>query len=82
MYVIRLPNGKLRVPHSATSEDGRVIGQAYVDIGPDDPDYTRLLDQAVTEEELEEKRRRWREDDEALRRQFEEWKEAEHPEAP
>jgi hypothetical protein len=74
MYVIRLPDGRLRVPQSAVSDDGRIIGQAFVEIGPDDPDYDRLLDQSLTEEELEEKRRRWRDEDEALLRQFEEWK--------
>ncbi len=52
----------------------RVIGQAYVEIGPDDPDYQRLLDQSITEEELADKRRRWRADDDALRREFEEFK--------
>jgi hypothetical protein len=49
MYVIKLDNGNLRVPHSATTEDGRIIGQAYVEIGPDDPDYSRLADQALTQ---------------------------------
>ena len=77
MYVIRLPNGNLRVPHSALTSDeatGQVIGQAYIEIGPDDPDYSRLADQALTEEELDEKRRGWRAGDDALLRQFEEWK--------
>lgn len=74
MYVIRLPDGTLRVPHSATTEDGRTIGQGYVEIGPGDPDYDRLLGQSLTEEELEEKRRRWRDGDEALLREFEQWK--------
>jgi hypothetical protein len=83
MYVIRLPNGNLRVPVGAVGrgregpgrgETGSVIGQAYVEIEPDDPDYQRLLEQAITEEELADKRRRWRADDEALRREFEEFK--------
>ena len=77
MYVIRLRNGNLRVPHSAVTSDeasGQVIGQAYIEISPDDPDYARLAEQALTEEELAEKRRGWREGDEALLRQFEEWK--------
>ncbi len=74
MYVIKLDNGRLRVPHGALSEDGRILGEGYVEIGPDDPDYSRLADQAMTEEELAAKRRRWRDDDEALLRQFEEWK--------
>jgi hypothetical protein len=84
MYVIRLPDGTLRVPVGAVGpgregrrtqgDTGRVIGQAYVEIGPDDPDYQRLLDQSITEEELADKRRRWRAEDEALRREFEEFK--------
>jgi hypothetical protein len=83
MYVIRLPDGNLRVPVGAVGrgreaktqgETGSVIGQAYVDIGPDDPDYQRLLAQSITEEEMADKRRRWRADDEALRQEFEEFK--------
>ncbi|WP_018654718.1 hypothetical protein [Actinomadura flavalba] len=80
MYVIRLPDGTLRVPHGVLSESpddparGRVIAQAYVEIGPDDPDYERLSAGALTEAELEEKRRRWREEDDELLRTFEEWK--------
>ena len=83
MYVIRLPNGNLRVPPSIitagddrTTDEaaGQIIGQAYIEIGPDDPDYSRLADQALTEEELDEKRRGWRAGDDALLRQFEEWK--------
>lgn len=79
MYVIRLPDGRLRVPVGAvergrTGDAGSVIGQAYVEIGPEDPDYQRLLEQSITEEELADKRRRWRADDDALRREFEEFK--------
>ena len=83
MYVIRLPDGKLRVPTSVVgrgreteSRSGTesVIGQAYVEIGPDDPDYQRLLAQSITEEEMEDKHRRWRADDEALRQEFDEFK--------
>jgi hypothetical protein len=74
MYVIKLDNGNLQVPHSALSEDGQILGEGYVEIGPDDPDYSRLADQALTEEELAAKRRGWRDGDEALLRQFEEWK--------
>lgn len=70
MYVIRLPNGKLLVPQSAASDDGAVIGDAYVEIGPDDADYERLASQALTQEELDERRRGWQEGDETLRRQF------------
>jgi hypothetical protein len=77
MYVIRLPNGNLRVPHSAITDNeptGQIIAQGYIEIGPDDPDYSRFADQALTEEEWTEKRRAWQEGDSALLRQFEEWK--------
>jgi hypothetical protein len=83
MYVIRLPNGNLRVPHSAITDHeaiadhestGPIIAQGYIEITPADPDYSRFADQALTEEEWEEKRRAWQEGDGALLRQFEEWK--------
>ncbi|MGK5551535.1 hypothetical protein ACSNOI_07960 [Actinomadura kijaniata] len=79
MYVIRLPDGTLRVPHSVLGDsapDGgeRIIAQAYVEVGPDDPDYERLREQSITEAELEEKRRSWRAGDAELLRTFEEWK--------
>jgi hypothetical protein len=77
MYVIRLDNGRLRVPHSETGE-GDFIAQAYVEIGPEDPDYDRLSEQALSEDELAEKQRVWREEDEALRLQFEQFKEAQN----
>jgi hypothetical protein len=70
MYVIRLPNGNLMVPESATIDGGQVMSEAYVEIGPDDADYERLAAQAMTQEELDERRSRWREGDETLRRQF------------
>ncbi len=70
MFVIRLPNGNLKVPRTAVGDGGRVIGQAYVEIGPADTDYERLAGQAVTEEELEERRTRWRHEDDALYREF------------
>ncbi|MQA98627.1 MAG: hypothetical protein GEV11_30095 [Streptosporangiales bacterium] len=73
MYVVRLSDGTLWVPESAVDDAG-TIGTAYVKIGPDDPDYQRLLEQSITEEELERRRAEWRAGDEALRRQFEEWK--------
>lgn len=84
MYVIRLPNGNLRVPHTAvlteaTPGGARIIGEGYVEIGPGDPDYSRLSAGALTEEEFEEKRRRWRDGDAGVLRLFEEWK-AEQPE--
>jgi hypothetical protein len=70
MYVIRLPNGNLLIPESVISEDAGIIGDAYVEIGPDDADYERLAGQALTQEQLDERRRAWQEGDEPLRRQF------------
>jgi hypothetical protein len=70
MFVIQLPNGNLKVPHTAIGQDGRMMGDAYVEIGPQDPDYARLAAQALTPEEAERRRDRWREDDEALRQEF------------
>lgn len=74
MYVIRLANGRLLVPHGELTEEG--IAQAYVEIGPDDPEYERLAETALTEEEMAETRSRWRRDDDALRVQFEKWRDA------
>lgn len=71
MFVIRLPNGNLMAPESAVDRPGHVLGDAYVEIGPTDPEYARLAQQAVSEQEIEDRRRRWRDGDEALRRQFE-----------
>ncbi len=70
MFVIRLPNGNLKVPRTAIGDGGRVIGQAYVEIGPGDADYERLAGQALTEEEAEERRSRWQREDDALYREF------------
>ena len=70
MYVIRLPNGNLLVPESVASDGGSLISDAYVEIGPDDVDYERLAADALTQEEFDERRRRWQEGDESLRRQF------------
>ena len=70
MFVIRLPNGNLKVPQSAIGHDGRVIGDVYVEIGPQDADYSRLAAQALTAEEVERRRDRWRQEDEALRQEF------------
>jgi hypothetical protein len=70
MFVIRLPNGNLKVPRTAVGDGGRVIGQVYVEIGPGDADYERLAMQALTEEEMEERRNRWQREDEALYREF------------
>ncbi len=90
MFVIRLPNGNLRVPQTAVGNDGRVIGDAYIEIGPDDADYARLAAQALTPEEDERRRDRWRQDDEALRQEFLEfargseaaWPESRRPDNP
>lgn len=71
MFVIRLPNGNLQVPQTAVhTGDGRVIGDVYVEIGPQDADYSRLAAQALTAEEVEQRRDRWRQEDEALRQEF------------
>jgi hypothetical protein len=70
MFVIRLPNGNLRVPQSAIGQEGRVLGDVYVEIGPQDADYSRLAAQALTPEEVAQRRERWRADDEALRQEF------------
>jgi hypothetical protein len=70
MFVIRLPNGNLKVPQTAIGRDGRVIGDAYVEIGPADAEYARLAAHALTPEEAERRRDRWRADDEALRQEF------------
>ncbi|HMD94212.1 MAG TPA: hypothetical protein VKG80_16400 [Trebonia sp.] len=73
MFVIRLPNGNLQVPQSAIREDGRVIGDVYVEIGPQDADYARLAEQALTPDEVEQRKLDWRAGDEALRREFQEF---------
>jgi hypothetical protein len=72
MFVIRLPNGNLQVPQAAIRQDGhsRVIGDAYVEIGPQDADYARLAEQALTVDELERRREEWRAGDAALQREF------------
>jgi hypothetical protein len=70
MFVIRLANGNLLVPDSALAEEGRLVGDAYVEVGPDDADYARLAASALTEQEYDEQRQRWRDGDEALHREF------------
>ena len=70
MYVIRLPNGNLLVPESATSRGGQLVSDAYVEIGPADRDYERFAASALTQEEIDERARKWREGDERLRHQF------------
>jgi len=74
MFVIRLPNGNLQVPQTAVhSGDGRLIGDLYVEIGPQDADYARLAPQALTPDEVEQRRDEWRAGDAALRREFQEF---------
>jgi hypothetical protein len=70
MFVIRLPNGNLQVPQTAVGLDGRVIGDAYTEIGPQDADYARLAAQALTPDEAEQRRAEWRAGDAALRAEF------------
>ena len=70
MYVIRLADGTLRVPQTLSSDDGRLIGNAYVELLPGDPDYDRWLSEALTEEEMAERRRRWLEENDELEREF------------
>jgi hypothetical protein len=70
MFVIRLASGNLLVPEYAMSADEAVRGNAYVEIGPDHADYPRLAAQALTEQEDAERRQRWRDGDESLRREF------------
>ncbi|SRR6266571_8756435 len=71
MFVIRLANGNLMAPESAMDQVGQVMGDAYVEISPADPEYQRLARHAVSEEELAERRQQWRDGDQALRREFE-----------
>jgi hypothetical protein len=74
MFVIRLPNGNLQVPATAVhTGDGRIIGDVYVEIGPDDTDYARLSEQALTPDQVEERKERWRAGDAALLREFQEF---------
>ncbi|GII81333.1 hypothetical protein Sru01_63150 [Sphaerisporangium rufum] len=76
MYAIRLPDGRLRIPQTLTSEDGRLLGNAYVEIAPTDPDYERWLPGAITEEQAAERRRRWRDENDELEREFLAFKES------
>ncbi|ROO90313.1 hypothetical protein EDD29_8037 [Actinocorallia herbida] len=73
MYVIRLANGRLRVPYSELTENEEIV-QAYREIGPEDEEYSSLMAEAVSEEELVRIKDRWRRDDAALRASFEAWK--------
>jgi hypothetical protein len=71
MFVIKLPNGNLMAPESAMDAASGVVGDAYVEVSPADPEYARLAEQAISEQEVEDRKRRWRDGDEALRREFE-----------
>ncbi len=74
MFVIRLSNGNLRVPQTAVhTGDGRIIGDVYVEIGPEDTDYARLAEHALTPDQVEERKQRWRAGDAALLREFQEF---------
>ena len=74
MFVIRLPNGNLQVPQTAIhTGDGRIIGDVYVEIGPQDADYDRLAAQAITPDEAEQRKDQWRAGDAALLREFQEF---------
>ena len=74
MFVIRLPNGNLQVPATAIhTGDGRLIGDVYVEIGPEDTDYARLAEQALTPDQVEERKHQWRAGDAALLREFQEF---------
>jgi len=74
MFVIRLPNGNLQVPQTAVhTGDGRLIGDVYVEIGPEDTEYARLAEQALTPAEVEERKDQWRAGDAALLREFQEF---------
>ncbi|GAA2867734.1 hypothetical protein GCM10010517_27380 [Streptosporangium fragile] len=70
MYVIRLADGTLRVPQTLSSGDGRLIGNAYVEISPGDPGYDRWLAESITEEEWAERRRRWLAENDELEKEF------------
>ncbi|MFF5210278.1 hypothetical protein [Streptosporangium sp. NPDC000396] len=70
MYVILLADGTLRVPQSLSSDDGRLIGNAYVELSPGDPDYDRWLPEALTEKEFAERRQRWLDENDELEREF------------
>lgn len=70
MVIIRLPSGNLLVPEYALSQNGRVLGDAYVEIGPDHAQFERLREQSITQAEDEARRKRWRDGDESLRREF------------
>ena len=70
MFVIRLDNGHLLVPEYAIDDDASVIGDAYVEISPDHRDFARLAAGAISWRQDQERRQRWQDGDESLRREF------------
>ena len=70
MMVIRLASGNLLVPEFVIAENGGLLSDAYVEIGPDHADYARLAAEAITEQEDHARRRRWQDGDESLRAEF------------
>lgn len=70
MVIIRLPSGNLLVPEYALTRNGRVLGDAYVEIGPGHAEFERFREEAITQEEDAARRQRWRDGDDALRREF------------
>ena len=70
MTVIRLASGNLLVPEYAIGNDGRLLGDAYVEIGPDHADYARFAAETITKTDDQTRRARWHDDDESIRRQF------------
>lgn len=43
MWPYRLGNGNLMVPMTAVSEDGRTVGDGFVEITPEHPDWGEWL---------------------------------------
>ena len=82
MFVIKLPNGNLLVPESALDAPGEVMGDAYVEISPSDSEYARRAADAVTDEVMAPRRRRWQDGDEALGREFEAFRAAHAGQGP
>lgn len=70
MYVIRLADGTLRVPQTLASADGRLIGNAYIEVGPGDPQYDHWAAESLTEEEFAERKQRWEADNDELEQEF------------
>jgi hypothetical protein len=68
MFVIRLASGNLLVPEYALGDD--LLGDAYVEIGPDHADYARLLPEAISDQQDQARRKGWQEGDESIRREF------------